>query len=146
MWTLAPYGMCRRHLLGEHVELHMVVGAWEHGRWGSVLGLADKGYLDTSLLAARHELIAEEITRRGWQHHSPLIIPEDLMECGHLDVLQSNRDLLDRCPLCRSRAMQIPPRYAQDNARRVGLYATIYYLPEKSASNLKENQEVLCRI
>jgi len=26
MWMTPPAGMCRKHLLGEHVELHMLLG------------------------------------------------------------------------------------------------------------------------
>lgn len=31
MWMVPPELMCRQHLLGEHVELHMFVGAINKG-------------------------------------------------------------------------------------------------------------------
>lgn len=32
MWMLPPETMCRKHLLGEHVELHMLLGTMKRGR------------------------------------------------------------------------------------------------------------------
>lgn len=32
MWMLPTAGMCRKHLLGEHVELHMLLGSLRRGK------------------------------------------------------------------------------------------------------------------
>ena len=32
MWMLPPEMMCRKHLLGEHVELHMLLGSLRRGK------------------------------------------------------------------------------------------------------------------
>ena len=40
MWMVNPEILCRKHLLGEHVELHMLVG------W-IIKGKSIQGYLDT---------------------------------------------------------------------------------------------------
>ena len=32
MWMLPPKGLCRKHLLGEHVELHMLLGSMRRGK------------------------------------------------------------------------------------------------------------------
>ena len=37
MWMLPPECMCRKHLLGEHVELHMLLGSMRRGK--SIEGL-----------------------------------------------------------------------------------------------------------
>ena len=32
MWLVPPSHMCRKHLLGEHVELHMLLGTLKKGK------------------------------------------------------------------------------------------------------------------
>lgn len=32
MWVVNPKILCRKHLLGEHVELHMATGHLQRGR------------------------------------------------------------------------------------------------------------------
>ena len=44
MWMVDPRIMCRQHLLGEHVEIHMFVGAISRGK--SVKGYLEKGLLE----------------------------------------------------------------------------------------------------
>ncbi|CAN5845823.1 pyrimidine dimer DNA glycosylase/endonuclease V [soil metagenome] len=73
IWDVDPGLLCRRHLLGEHRELH---GLWniyvfdrsgyrqhpETRRWASKL----------AALFLRHELLVAEMQRRGYRHASPL--------------------------------------------------------------------------
>jgi hypothetical protein len=73
IWDLPPSLLCRQHLLGEHRELH---GLWriltenrqgyshhpETRRWRGKL----------SALYQRHEVLTEEMARRGYRHASPL--------------------------------------------------------------------------
>ena len=47
MWMLPPAGMCRKHLLGEHVELHMLLGSLRRGKIFRAFYLA--GWLTHSL-------------------------------------------------------------------------------------------------
>jgi hypothetical protein len=42
MWMVWPELMCRKHLLGEHVEIHMLLGALNKGH--RVQGFINKGY------------------------------------------------------------------------------------------------------
>jgi hypothetical protein len=75
VWDVEPRLLCRQHLLGEHRELH---GLWNiltiHGGTGGysqhpeTLRWVDK----TRALFARHEQLVDEMTRRGYRHHSPL--------------------------------------------------------------------------
>jgi len=135
MWAISPRGLCRNHLLGEHMEMHKIVGSWEHGHLGLVISLADKGYIDTRLLFVRHTLLAEEMTRRGYRHQSPLIVPRDMIERGEVDPLRSNHDLFARCEKCRELAQAIPVPIATSHAMVMGFYAALVYL---SADRMKE--------
>ena len=73
IWDLEPRILCRQHLLGEHRELH---GLW------NILTLGKRGYSrhpetrrwegKLAALYARHNALVEEMTRRGYIHHSPL--------------------------------------------------------------------------
>ncbi len=73
IWDLEPALLCRSHLLGEHRELH---GLW------NILTQNKSGYRKhpetrrwegkLAALHARHEALVREMTRRGYQHRSPL--------------------------------------------------------------------------
>jgi len=108
MWMVDPRTMCRQHLLGEHVELHMIVGA--HRRGKSLRWMIDRWLLWPRKVLERHEDLVAEMTRRGYRHNSPL----DEEICRSItrtyqspeavispDV--SHRELARRCPRCRRR-------------------------------------------
>lgn len=73
IWDLPPEALCRRHLLGEHVELHAL--------W-SIITRDKKGYSNhpetrrwrgkLMALFLRHQRLVREFERRGYNHHSPL--------------------------------------------------------------------------
>ena len=73
VWDVHPSRLCRRHLLGEHRELH---GLW------NILVLEKRGYSfhpetkrwegKLAALYKRHQQLVEEMQRRGYRHHSPL--------------------------------------------------------------------------
>ena len=48
MWMVPPSKMCRQHLLGEHVEIHMLVGTMRKGK--SMQGFYDNRLVDLKLL------------------------------------------------------------------------------------------------
>jgi hypothetical protein len=102
MWMVDPQIMCRQHLLGEHVEIHMVVGAISHGR--SVKGHLEKGQLEIHSLCARHDELVEEMKRRGYRHCSDLDEKWRTAEkSGNVDKEKSLEELLKRCPRCKHR-------------------------------------------
>ena len=104
MWLVDPRVMCRQHLLGEHVELHMLVG---HIRLKRAMGkFVTTGLVDTRKIAARHKALVGEMGRRGYNHQSPLHYT-DLLKQGHVDVKASLVELVRRCPECRSRVKVI---------------------------------------
>lgn len=75
IWDLPPSLLCRRHLLGEHRELHAI--------WLVLLG-KNHGYAShpetrrwvgkQAALYMRHEALVREMERRGYLHASPLDI------------------------------------------------------------------------
>lgn len=102
-----PSAMCDQHLLGEHVEIHMLAGTLARRR--SIDGFIAKGLLEPSAMEARHERLVEEMSRRGFNHRSPL--PES--DLGYLnlearearvDTAVSATELARRCERCRERA------------------------------------------
>lgn len=68
-----PTQLCRKHLLGEHLELHCI--------W-SIITKGTKGYSShpevkrwvgkLPALKERHTLLVDEMTKRGWNHKTPL--------------------------------------------------------------------------
>ena len=104
MWMLPPSGMCRKHLLGEHVELHMLLGSLRRGK--NIEGFLSGGLVDPQLVHARHEELVAEMTSRGFRHSSPI----DAHECAALaagysgrasiDTASNAKDLCQRCPEC----------------------------------------------
>jgi len=112
MWMIDPTVMCRKHLLGEHVESHMLVGSMKKGR--SFQGFVDKGLIEPAWLINRHEQLAEEMGRRGYNHKSDmdedevralvLELPAPIRS-ARVDRDKSLRDLCSRCPDCLARVM-----------------------------------------
>jgi len=99
MWMVDPKKMCRKHLLGEHVEIHMKAGTLLRGR--SIDGFLDRGLLEPQSAQKRHDALVAEMQSRGYTHHSPL--PDFPQNGCKARVLrqQSEAELAARCPDCR---------------------------------------------
>lgn len=97
MWSVDPRVMCTKHLLGEHVEMHMFVGTIRRGI--SMQGYIDNGLVETERIKARHDELAAEMLRRGMKHQSPMI-DEVVIADGVVDVEANLRELARRCPEC----------------------------------------------
>lgn len=75
VWDVTPRCLCRKHLLGEHRELH---GLWNiltkhkgsggYSRHPETLRWVGK----LKALYNRHEALVKEMGRRGYNHQSPL--------------------------------------------------------------------------
>ena len=74
MWMVNPKILCERHLLGEHCEIHMFVGAIK--KQLSLNGYVENNLLECASLLERHDDLAEEMTRRGMNHASPLVLQD----------------------------------------------------------------------
>jgi hypothetical protein len=107
MWMINPRVMCDQHLLGEHVECHMLVGAINKGK--SVQGYILGGLVEIDNVRSRHNELAAEMERRHMNHKSPLPDIEEMRfylykSLGEVNREQSLIQLLIRCPECRRRA------------------------------------------
>ncbi len=80
MWMVDPKKMCRKHLLGEHVEIHMMVGTLLKGR--SIDGFLERGLLEPQSARIRHDALAAEMQARGYNAQlSAAAIPALQMSC-----------------------------------------------------------------
>jgi len=98
MWNVDPKMMCDKHLLGEHVEMHMFMGCIKKGK--NIQGYIDKGLVNIRLIYARHQELVEEMKRRGMNHNSEMefsLLPRG----GSVDVAKNEEELKRRCSRCR---------------------------------------------
>jgi hypothetical protein len=106
MWMVDPGVLCQQHLLGEHVEIHMLVGSLLHGR--SIQGFLDRGLLEPSAIYTRHADLALEMSRRGLRHRSDLLAVDVAQySTGLVDPAESLHALVSRCPDCHDRIGQM---------------------------------------
>jgi hypothetical protein len=75
VWDVPPKELCRKHLLGEHRELH---GLWniltKHGGVGGYARHPEtlRWVGKSKALYLRHEALVTEFGNRGYKHHTPL--------------------------------------------------------------------------
>ena len=103
MWMVDPRSMCRKHLLGEHVELHMLASTLRRGY--RIDGFLEQRILEPASIIKRHNQLVCEMQRRGYEHTSPLTsrdIPERLGSKYpvRVDPEESERELRRRCDYC----------------------------------------------
>jgi len=75
IWDLPTEKLCKKHLLGEHSELHAIWSIITKGKKGYSFHpevIRWKGKLKALYL--KHEEIAHEMKKRGYKHNSPLNI------------------------------------------------------------------------
>ena len=105
MWMIDPQLLCRKHLLGEHGELHKFIPSF-HKKHKIDNRVAPVVQIELSSYQSRHDELATEMLRRGMNHKSPL--PE-LPDFTYLPTHQyeakvnkdiSIKDLKERCEEC----------------------------------------------
>jgi len=105
-WRVNPKMLCRKHLLGEHVEHHMFMGSIKRGF--SVEGYLRDGFLEPRTLRSRHDEIAAEMTRRGYNHKSPLQhVDTSHLRDGKINIPNNIEDLRRRCKDCAARIEKV---------------------------------------
>ena len=105
MWMVNPKIMCRKHLLGEHVETHMIAAHIKLGR--RIDGWADTNCLQPGAIGKRHGELAAEMLKRGYKHASPLTQPQVAVHqrpLATVDKLAAKAELVRRCAECAGRA------------------------------------------
>ena len=102
MWMVDPKIMCQKHLCGEHVELHMLVGHLQRGR--RIDGYVKNNCAQPRSINVRHKALAKEMERRGYRHASPLQSGPWLEhKAVRVDAVAALAELVRRCPECRAR-------------------------------------------
>ena len=101
MWNINPEYLCRKHLLGEHVEMHMFIGAIKKGI--SLKGYTKNKLVETDKIVQRHNELAIEMGNRGFNHKSPINGWECSFAVCKVDVEANLKELSKRCINCRTR-------------------------------------------
>jgi hypothetical protein len=111
MWMCDPGLLCHQHLLGEHNELHMIVGSADKQMWPSLAGLAKAGFIEPLRVLDRHEELVKEMELRGFNHvsslHQPMYNSNIVPVYTKVDKNESIRELYRRCAGCRSRIREL---------------------------------------
>ena len=104
MWMVDPSVMCRQHLLGEHSEIHK----HRHNfvKQHSIAGRVENGQIEPKAMKRRHNQLAREMRKRGYQHNSEYIMPDlSYLSREHrnakVDQEHSLRALALRCNECK---------------------------------------------
>jgi hypothetical protein len=109
MWMIDPKLLCRKHLIGEHGELHKFKHNFEKKH--RINKRIELGQIEPSSMQTRHDELAEEMIRRGYNHKSPYEMP-DLFYLPKeqrdfkVDLNQSFNDLIIRCEECKIRIQE----------------------------------------
>lgn len=98
MWMVNPKKMCRNHLLGEHKEIHQLIGSLNKNK--SVKGHLEKGQIEIHNIKKRHEQLVKEMKSRGYKHMSPLPEFKDY-KAGKINISENEKELIKRCKECR---------------------------------------------
>lgn len=98
IWDIEPRELCRKHLLGEHRELHAVWNIITKGKKGYSNHPETKRWNGKlAALYKRHEVQVEEMVRRGYYHKSPLdkklAVGKEIQD-EHIDSPKVQRQLL----------------------------------------------------
>lgn len=103
MWLVDPKLLCKRHLLGEHVEMHAFMGSIKKGI--SIKGYITKGLVEPEKIKYRHDILVLEMENRGMHHNSPLFTNITVWNSdkGHVDIQVNLTELSNRCPKCKKR-------------------------------------------
>jgi hypothetical protein len=106
MWMVDPRKMCDQHLLGEHVELHMLVGTLLRKK--SVAGFVANKLIEVHNVRRRHAELVKEMTRRGMKHRSPLPVFRGT-RLGKVSIRANLAELARRCRACRRQQAKNAP-------------------------------------
>ena len=111
MWMVDPKILCRKHLLGEHGEIHkhrhnFVKKHNISGRLNPVV------QIEPSNMKIRHDSLAKEMLRRGYNHKSEYEQPDisylpEWQQNAKVDLSISMDDLFSRCPECKKRKKEL---------------------------------------
>lgn len=101
-----PKLLCRKHLLGEHGEIHKHRHNFvkKHRITNRIFPIVQ---IEPFSMEKRHDDLAIEMVNRGYNHQSPFSQPDisylpDQEKNVRVDISNSIMDLKKRCPECES--------------------------------------------
>jgi len=74
MWMIDPKYLCRKHLIGEHGEIHKHKHNFDKKH--SIDKRIELGQIEPASMKIRHDELAEEMLSRGYNHYSPYEMPD----------------------------------------------------------------------
>ncbi|MFW6008747.1 MAG: pyrimidine dimer DNA glycosylase/endonuclease V [archaeon] len=126
MWMINPKYLCRKHLMGEHVETHMIVSHINKGK--SINGFIKNNLIEPISIKERHDILAIEMVNRKYNHKSKIIQPNikylsNYIQNYKIDIIQSSRDLINRCDKCKQRFLEFQKcQHMNTNVKRVDTF------------------------
>lgn len=107
MWMVDPKLLCKKHLIGEHGEIHK----HRHNfvkKHKITKRISPVVQIEPQSMQDRHDKLAEEMINRGYNHQSPYEQPSishlPLFEQkATVDINNSLIDLSERCTECADR-------------------------------------------
>lgn len=104
MWMIDPKLLCRKHLLGEHGEIHKFKHNFEKKH--SIDKRIEQGQIEPNSMEIRHNELALEMLRRGYIHKSPYFIPDlsylsNKQKYFKVNKIEAITDLYNRCEECK---------------------------------------------
>lgn len=105
IWDIKPCYLCRKHLLGEHGELHALWSVIINNKKGFSRHPETKRWVGKlRALYLRHDLLVIEMNKRGYFHKTPLDKNLAKGKIKQNKLLQSikeqEKNLKSRCPFC----------------------------------------------
>jgi len=109
MWMVDPKIMCRKHLLGEHNELHKHLHNWR--KKYKIDGRISGNAIEPLSYKKRHEELVLEMKRRKYNHQSPIEQPDfSYLSFDQQSVMVNKENSLqmlkERCSECRDMIMK----------------------------------------
>ena len=111
MWMIPLEFLCRQHLLGEHKEIHQLLGTLK--KQHNIQGYIKNNCIEITSIKKRHDELVLEMKKRGYNHKSPIAYTQqEILDnfTKHLtkdqieyiiDIDSSFDDLMCRCEKCR---------------------------------------------
>ena len=106
MWMIDPKFLCRKHLLGEHGEIHKHKHNFvkKHNITGRIVPNVQ---IEPLSMLNRHDSLVKEMLQRGYNHNSIYEMPDVSylpieLRTAKVDIEKSIDDLSERCVECRN--------------------------------------------
>lgn len=107
MWGIDPSYLCKKHLIGEHGEIHKHRHNFikKHKITKRISPIVQ---IEPENMQKRHDELANEMIKRGYNHNSPYEQPDISYlpineRYAKIDIINSINDLSNRCPECKKR-------------------------------------------